>query len=349
MTPNDLVPAESTVAVTVREMMTVEEHRSEMQARQKFVRDCLVKGKHYLTIPGTDKDTLVKPGAEEVLAHFYCRPSYALLPQSVIDWQSGFCAFFYKCQAIHMGSGTVMGEGEGSCNSAEERYGLRHDRPACDCGHELRKSKEKDEYYCWRKQGGCGKVYPAHLIKETGGKRETTRNEWATQVNTIQKMAEKRAMVACALTLGGLSELFTQDVEDTRNSPIEGEYRELEDSTPATRKPTTRATPADVPTSEATPVAETTPAPTDAATGSTGGRNGDPIGPIDRSRPPFPRGSERETAFATIGAFFQAALATFKLNKSQVLAALGVTDQSEIDDLQAAWERLEVKAKEASE
>lgn len=259
-------------ALVVREMMSVAEHKSEMQARQNFVKDCLTPGVHFLKIPGTDKDTLVKPGAEEVLAHFYCRPSYDLLPQSVIDWQVGFCAFFYKCQAIHIGTGTVMGEGEGSCNSAEEKYALRYDRPLCDCGHELMKSKDKPEWFCWRKKGGCGKTYPLEFVKDTGGKREATRNEWATQVNTIQKMAEKRALVACALTLGGVSSLFTQDMEDTRNDAIEGEYRELEDEPPARRPAPPRARPnptaADVPMSEAAAAPTPTPTPEPAATGN---------------------------------------------------------------------------------
>lgn len=243
-----------TTALTIRQMMPVIEHKSEMAARQEFVKECLKPGVHFLKIPGTDKDTLVKPGAEEVLAHFYCRPAYAMLPQTIVDWDRPFCAFFYKCQAINWITGTIMGEGEGSCNSAEEKYALRYVKPLCDCGHELLRSKTEAEWYCWRKKGGCGRTYPLDFIKDSGGKREATPAEWATQVNTIQKMAEKRALIACALTLGGVSELFSQDLEDMTPSGdiIEGEAIPLAEDDPQSDEPRPAATP--------TPRARPTPA-----------------------------------------------------------------------------------------
>ena len=49
----------------------------------------------------------------------------------------------------------------------------------------------------------------------------------AEQVNTILKMADKRALVAATLIATGLSEYFTQDIEDytTTNDVIEGEIK----------------------------------------------------------------------------------------------------------------------------
>ena len=49
--------------------------------------------------------------------------------------------------------------------------------------------------------------------------KKTSRPFEFSDVNTIQKMAQKRAMVQSVLTLGRLSNLFTQDIEDYTEHP----------------------------------------------------------------------------------------------------------------------------------
>src|SRR4030042_1666804 len=65
---------------------------------------------------------------------------------------------------------------------------------------------------------------------------------------------EKRALIACALTLGGVSELFSQDLEDMTPSGdiIEGEAIPLAEDDPQSDEPRPAATP--------TPRARPTPA-----------------------------------------------------------------------------------------
>jgi hypothetical protein len=70
-------------------------------------------------------------------------------------------------------------------------------------------------WYCYSKIGGCGEEFAAdnHLIvgQETG---RIINPDIADQVNTLQKMAQKRALIAATLIGVNASEYFTQDLDD---------------------------------------------------------------------------------------------------------------------------------------
>ncbi len=68
---------------------------------------------------------------------------------------------------------------------------------------------------CFKKKGGCGAKFPTG--DSTIESQQTGRifnPDIADQVNTIQKMSQKRALVAATLLAVNASEFFTQDVED---------------------------------------------------------------------------------------------------------------------------------------
>ena len=166
--------------------------------------------------PGSDKKSLLLPGAEKFNLLFDVRPDFVVI-ERVIDMNTGFCLYHLGCKLIHKNTGTVFGYGEGSCNSYESKFRYRNANRSCpNCGAEtLYKSKQGPGYFCWVKKGGCGFTFPdndPNIINQEVGKVENDNlfDVW----NTILKQAEKRAMVAAVVYTGGVSELFTQDADD---------------------------------------------------------------------------------------------------------------------------------------
>jgi hypothetical protein len=166
---------------------------------QKIVHSTLVSGQDYGTIPGTNKPTLLKPGAEKIAKLLGLADSYEILDRQE-DWTKGFFRYIIKCRLTSVSHGVVISEGMGECNSMESKYRWRwinaKDLPANLDATKL-VSQERHS-----KSGGHWTVF------------RLENDDIYSQVNTILKMAKKRALVDAALSAGRLSEVFTQDVED---------------------------------------------------------------------------------------------------------------------------------------
>jgi len=181
-------------------------------------KEVLVEGLDFGKIPGTgDKPTLLKPGAEKLCYLFGLRPTFDVV-EAREDWTGGLFYYRYRC-TLHDQSGNVLADGEGSCNSREKKYRYRQSERVCPkCGKPTI-IKGKDEYgggwLCYAKKGGCGAKFADNapeITSQPSGLVENT--EPYDLVNTIQKMAQKRALVAAVLVGAGASQFFTQDVED---------------------------------------------------------------------------------------------------------------------------------------
>jgi hypothetical protein len=147
-------------------------------------------GVHYGVIPGTDKPTLLKAGAEVLMATF----RIAVDPQ--IEDLSGPDEIRYRvrCVGTHQTSGTLLGAGIGECSSNEEKYKWKR------CYNDKEFAATADD----RKRIKYGKDYDVKQI----------RTEPADVANTILKMAKKRALVDFTLTALAASDIFAQDLED---------------------------------------------------------------------------------------------------------------------------------------
>jgi hypothetical protein len=183
--------------------------------REKVLR----KGHDYGVIPGTgNKPTLLKPGAERLCSAFGFAPEFDLI-SSVENWDTDKPLFNYKykCTLRHIDSGKVIATGIGSCNSMEKKYRWRNvpGNEAQRLGYDL-----------------------AELSKNKWGKYQVPNDDIYSQVNTIDKMACKRALVAAVLIGCNASDHFTQDIEDMRHmftdDIIEGEVTEV--SKPTSKK-----------------------------------------------------------------------------------------------------------------
>lgn len=178
---------------------------ADLLAAQEEVRTLIAQtlksGRDYGVIPGVDKPSLLKPGAERVAGAFGCSARYSLVEQQIDhdravpwtkrkkvwqggrwtgDWHDehgesfGLYRFAVRCDIVHRESGVIVGSCIGVCSTMESKY---IDRP-----------------------------------------RDSE--------NTVLKMAQKRALVGAVLGSFGLSEQFTQDVEDAPDvaapAPVNG-------------------------------------------------------------------------------------------------------------------------------
>jgi hypothetical protein len=188
----------------------------------EFVSRVLRRDVDYGQIPGTDKLTLLKPGAEKLTTFFGLSTHFALI-ERIEDWTGEdhdgepFFYYLYRCQLYR--NELLIAEADGSCNSREQKYRYREAQRMCPECNAAAIIKGREEFgggwICFRKKGGCGAKFP--VGDQTIESQQVGRifnPEIADQVNTIQKMAQKRALVAATLLAVNASEFFTQDVED---------------------------------------------------------------------------------------------------------------------------------------
>jgi hypothetical protein len=92
---------------------------SKINQFQQIIHSQLKPKTDYGIIPGTDKPTLLKPGAEKILMLMGVTSEYELI-ERVQDYDKGFFAYTVKC--ILSKNGQIITEGLGHCNSRESKY-----------------------------------------------------------------------------------------------------------------------------------------------------------------------------------------------------------------------------------
>ncbi len=183
-----------------------------------FVKNNMIKDVDYGVIPGTNnKPVLLKPGAEKLIRIFSLSADISL-GYSLEDFtgkEYGEPLFYYRYRCTLTWQNQLIATCEGSCNSWEKKYRYREQKPNCPrCGQPTIRQGE-NEYYCWKKIGGCGAKFPLTFEQITSQKTGLVPNpEIFDQINTLQKMAIKRSLVGAVLIATGASEYFTQDIED---------------------------------------------------------------------------------------------------------------------------------------
>ncbi len=201
----------------------------EVRKFQATVKELLIEGHDYGVIPGTTKPTLLKPGAEKIDKILKLADSYEEIGK-IEDWGKPLFYYKVKCQLTIMGTDVLISEGMGSCNSMEGKYRWRESKRKCPVCKSEAIIKGKAEWgggwLCYKKQGGCGAKFvdgDKSIEGQTIGKVEN--DDIYTLVNTILKMAKKRAHIDASLSAGRLSDVFTQDIEDIVDVTI-GEIKE---------------------------------------------------------------------------------------------------------------------------
>lgn len=200
-------PVQSAVAGTL----------ASIEAFQVLVKERLHDPRDFTKLPGTDRFTLLKPGAEKIVKLVACADLYEVV-EEISDWDRPLFAYVVKCRLVSMrDSSVIWSEGLGECNTHEPKYRYRYPKRSCpECHHEpVLKSRDRPEWFCWQSRGGCGATYPLDEPAIVDQRLERIENPDPAELrNTMLKMAKKRALVDAALSVASLSDLFTQDLED---------------------------------------------------------------------------------------------------------------------------------------
>ncbi len=201
-------------AVAVRSVRpmspAVAEVRTNINLMVEVMKSCMVDGMHFGRIPGVDKPSLFKAGAEKIMATFRLSADPHVEDLS----QGGEIRFRVKVE-IKAKDGSFVGAGIGECSSGEEKYSWR--KAVCQKEWDVtpetaRRIKFKASY---------GKVDEILQVRVNP----------SDVANTILKMAKKRALVDAVLTATGASDLFSQDIEDLPEEYIASVAKEVAPAT----------------------------------------------------------------------------------------------------------------------
>lgn len=235
-----------------------------------FVKSGLKPDQDFQKIPGIDKPILTKAGAEKLCKYFGLFPRLAMVEKTEIwggeELQSygavhGFFRYKYRCDIIWPMAQADGGIQEvvvancfGQCNSKETKYAYRWIEESKLTSMQ-KKAAEADGYVtddkgAWvpdfklsadekklaenwekeRRKAKSGKMFTWYMnpnIKKIRVPNESI----ADQINTIDKMAQKRAFVGGTTLATNASDLYTVDLEDTMPVVITKDKKEEEKPT----------------------------------------------------------------------------------------------------------------------
>lgn len=174
---------------------TVQELTAQVQTIQRCMKALMKPNCHYGIVPGCgDKPTLLKPGAELIMTLFRISPE----PEVERDFDGFDTTYRVTVKGIHIPTGNVVGYGVGEASTSEKKYKWR--RAVCDAEYD--NALETHRQIAYLKKNG-------QIIEE-----KQVRQNPADILNTVLKMAKKRALVDLCLTATACSDIFVQDLDD---------------------------------------------------------------------------------------------------------------------------------------
>ena len=240
MSNTDVIPYEERIGA-----LSIPDLKSQVALIHQVMREVMKEGEDYGKIPGIDKPTIFKAGAEKLCLLFRLDPQYEIEQKQ----EGQHLTIISKCTLWHIPTGKRFGSGMGSCSTKESRYAYRNAARKCPHCQAEAIIKGKEEYgggwVCFKKKNGCGAKFKdgdASIESQVVGR--IPNEDIADQYNTVLKMANKRSQNAAVLTTTGASALLTQDIED------------MPDFIPANAKATggnPPSTPADIPPAASAP------------------------------------------------------------------------------------------------
>lgn len=188
--------------------LTAEQVLERVNLIKTIKRAVMVPGVHYgPAFPGSDKDVLLKPGADTLILTFQLVPSFQVSTEYL---DAGHREYSVKCQIKTM-SGHLVAEGVGSASTLETKYRYRNDIVA---------DSVPPKYWQTRNPSDLGTQSGLEVKKVKGDWKVVRRVEVqniADVYNTTLKIGKKRAYVDATITATGSSDLFTQDLEESQD------------------------------------------------------------------------------------------------------------------------------------
>ncbi|MFV3012950.1 hypothetical protein ACLD43_14035 [Clostridium botulinum] len=174
------------------DISTIQGTMQKIATFQAVIQKNLKDGHDFGVVAGAgSKPTLLKPGGEKICMMFGLNPEYEFLERTE-DYKDGFFAYNIKCTLYR--NGNPVSQGVGNCNSMEKKYRYINVDTVPDGIDPSTVEKVTTRYGTIKY-----KIPNPHI---------------ADLVNTILKMAKKRAFIDAVLQVASLSDVFTQDLEE---------------------------------------------------------------------------------------------------------------------------------------
>lgn len=238
---SDNLPAVQQVSVMEVEPISPSILAKQVKAIGEAMNSIMKEDVHYGKIPGTDKPTLLQPGAQKIGLMFRLAPSFG--KPEVIDLPNNHREVRVIC-TLTSPNGTLVGQGVGVCSTMESKYRYRGNQV------EFTDVAVPKDFWEHRNNDTLAKLLndatgSAYTGKQVQAKKNDS-NQWVVCVkgekqenpdiadtyNTVLKMAAKRAHVHAILAATGASDMFTQDVEDMQSHEGEPQAAKKADAAP---------------------------------------------------------------------------------------------------------------------
>lgn len=171
------------------EIQQVQATMNKITQFQQVIQNTLHQNHDYGVIPGTDKPTLLKPGAEKILMMMGLRSEFEIV-DSTRDFEKGFFQYQVRCKLLR--GDTVITEGLGACNTREKKY-LKMDPYTMD-NTVLKMAKKRALIDAALLVASLSDVFTQDLEDmDLAGEKVTERKKYVTdQDGTISKAQAKR-------------------------------------------------------------------------------------------------------------------------------------------------------------
>lgn len=168
---------------------------------QEFYGQMLKPGSDFGIIPGVAKPSLWKPGAEKLILLLNLTVKIERTGE-ILDLDKQFYSCSYKATAVKPNG--ISFDCEGSCNVFEDKYRyiyetVEGEKPTAEVIAEMTRNK-------------MGRMKAINGINYWQIKIENMSR--IGLMNTVQKIAQKRAFVGAVLVASGASTIFTQDLSE---------------------------------------------------------------------------------------------------------------------------------------
>jgi hypothetical protein len=205
--PVELSDALATVDTTARMLIPANEAFARLVEFRALIRRVLTPSVDFGTIAGCGpRPVLFLSGAQKLAEVYGFTPSYKFLSE-VENFDAGPPFFYFKvrCRLRRKSDRMIVAECVASCNSRETKYGGRwvYERQVPE---HLDKSRLKTRTFRDKKTG------------ETITQWRVPNEDICDQINTIQKMAQKRALVGAVIFATRSGGVFDHDIEDIPQS-----------------------------------------------------------------------------------------------------------------------------------
>lgn len=192
--------------------LSVEQMAAQVAKIQQLMKAVMKEGEHYGVIPGTNKPSLLQPGAQKLTFTFRLADRDVEVIEKELP--NNHREYRVHKQIVALSSGAVLAEAWGVCSTMETKYRYRNVADYEDTGEPIpADSKERKQEY--RKQGfGMKKVNGAWLWVKYKDSSRVENPDIADTYNTVLAMADKRAFVRGTIKALAASDLFTHDIED---------------------------------------------------------------------------------------------------------------------------------------